>query len=476
MEASCIFFDLETSDKNFVGQIMNYAFLVTDENFGIVDELCGEIRLSCLQLPSPAAILANRIDVCSHQARARDSEREASLKIYHFLERLVSSAAKPLPLVGYNSSRFDVPFLRTTLIRNGLNPYFRSRLIYRDLLHLVRKLSISEPRFPRFLQPGSAGPLSLSLESVTTQLQLLQGCQRHESRADVELTIALAKYLASRLGADISTFDAYEPERFVAMPATPPLVYQLKPNYDQPGRGRYLERPMALLDCGRRSALWIDLDRYQAGEGRQAISWIGYQNGQFVAGSSCPDSYTSVAAAAQAEFHGLTVDTFFPLSSCDIEQDIYRLDIQQVAALERALWHGAELQDRDADSKDLRVLLTRAKLRAAAEQRSALSLSGSASDGFSQRLRQYGLYRYGGRLQLYKTLPAVEDPLAFHPTITQYLAEIRQNQTGGSSEQVTLLDSLLRYYETADVFRLVADVLIPDRSPRKPEPAAPSAP
>ena len=33
----------------------------------------------------------------------------------------------------------NLPFLRTSLIRNGINPYFMGKLIYRDLLFLAKK-------------------------------------------------------------------------------------------------------------------------------------------------------------------------------------------------------------------------------------------------------------------------------------------------------------------------------------------------
>lgn len=47
-----IFYDLETTDREFVGQILNYSFILVDEQLNVVRELNGDIRISRLQLPS----------------------------------------------------------------------------------------------------------------------------------------------------------------------------------------------------------------------------------------------------------------------------------------------------------------------------------------------------------------------------------------------------------------------------------------
>lgn len=38
------------------------------------------------------------------------------------------------------------------------------------------------------------------------------------------------------------------------------------------------------------------------------------------------DSWASLAANAQDEFQGINLSNFFEPTTCDIEQDIYRLD------------------------------------------------------------------------------------------------------------------------------------------------------
>ena len=63
---SYIFYDLETTDLNYCGQILNYAFVEVDEDWKEVSEFCGKVKISRTQLPNPYAILANRVNVLTH--------------------------------------------------------------------------------------------------------------------------------------------------------------------------------------------------------------------------------------------------------------------------------------------------------------------------------------------------------------------------------------------------------------------------
>jgi exonuclease I len=134
-----VYYDLETSDKHAVGQILNYCFILVDDQLSLLDELSGLVRISRLQLPDPGAILANRTDVLAHQKRAHECEAEALGRIRCFIERCAQRASGNVALVGYNSSRFDLGYLRTSFIRNGQDPFFGGKTLARDLLHGVHK-------------------------------------------------------------------------------------------------------------------------------------------------------------------------------------------------------------------------------------------------------------------------------------------------------------------------------------------------
>ncbi|MEX0595201.1 MAG: hypothetical protein WD512_01795, partial [Candidatus Paceibacterota bacterium] len=204
-----IFFDLETSDLNFVGQILNFSFIVIDTKWNITQELNGEIKINRLQLPRARAIAANRINVLEHQKSAKFTESQAMTKIAEFLQEFSNNCGSNLgQLIGFNSANFDLPYVRTSLIRNGLNPYFKVQ--NRDLLLVAQKLWISNEKFratiTQYAEANSL-PANLKLETLCKAHQLLAGKQLHESRDDVLLTIELAKAFSDLYGVDVRNFE-----------------------------------------------------------------------------------------------------------------------------------------------------------------------------------------------------------------------------------------------------------------------------
>lgn len=445
-----IFYDLETSDRNFVGQILNFSFVCVDERYNIIDQLSGNVRISPLQLPSPAAIRANRINVIEHQRTADFSEKEAMRQIAQFIEgRLAES--ENLGFIGYNSSRFDLPFLRTSLMRNGINPYFQRRLIYRDLLHLVRKLSCSNAGFPR--RAGDENKLSLRLETLAHEFELLKGRQAHSAKEDVLLTIALAEVIKKKFGIDVINFDAYEAAAVHTSVRTGSVYNLWIPNYDLTLDRLREDVPHTLLDADHRYALWIDLNRYEqnAGEGmgRKAVSWFSRQTSSFF--SDCvpveDSAAKNLAQKALEELRSLNLKNFFTASSCDIEQDIYRLDFSMIEMLCFAMWHGKKDEVKEKLSKDAKVVLLRHEL-------ANFDFNGSAGEAALNKLREYALYRYGGRLRLSKFEDLGEDrqPLC-HPTFNELMQEIEASTANLDQEDVQLMTALKEFYLTSPLYR-----------------------
>ncbi|MCB0310854.1 MAG: hypothetical protein KDD42_06450, partial [Bdellovibrionales bacterium] len=321
-----IFYDLETTDSCFLGQILNYSFIHVGDDFEIVSECSGEIRVSRLQLPAPRAILTNRVNLVEHQETAQKGEPSALIEISNFIWEAIKQAKGKLPLIGYNSARFDLPFLRTSFIRNGINPYFGGKICYSDLLFAVRKLAAGDPNFPLPRSSDDPNKLSLRLESVTTELGLLSGVQTHSSRDDVILTIDLAKALLERFSLDVRSCQFYEATDFDKSARQGQVVYQLNPQYDLTSGSPFSRTPLTLLDCDHRSALWINLERYASGSGRSSVFWVSKTNGYLFIEPELEPSAEEVdnAQAALKEFARINLKNYFPPSTCDVEQDIYR--------------------------------------------------------------------------------------------------------------------------------------------------------
>ena len=197
-----IFFDLETTSLHRVGQILNFCFVCVDRSWNELARLKGEIKVSRLELPDPLAIVSTGIDIIALNERATYSEREAMMEIQHFFDTW--NIPKKTALSGYNIERFDVPFLRTSMLRSGVFPYAHPQS--NDLLLLVRHLLGTQDElradYQEFLvdqQADSVPRISATLEKVSKYFGLLTNAQAHESEDDVELTIALARLIEAEI-------------------------------------------------------------------------------------------------------------------------------------------------------------------------------------------------------------------------------------------------------------------------------------
>lgn len=454
-----IFYDLETSDKLPIGQIINFAFIHVDSEFNVLDKYCGLIRLSRLQLPSPEAILANRTDVREHQVLANLREREFARQIVEFIESAKQESGGQLALVGFNSNTFDIDYLRTTLIRNGISPYFKNVLL-RDLYHAAQWLSIFAPDFPR--RPSQAMEalgefsLKLTLENLAQRLGLLEGKQLHSSEDDVLLTIELAKVFRKKFDLDICSFSSYQAVPAHKGPRASVYNY-FKPNRDLLSDCKAETCPMTLLDADYRSALWIDLERYRKGSGQESIRWFNQQKSAFLTDNKAADfaQYQELAERALKEFENITLGNFFSETPCDIERHIYRLDFSQIELLHNIIWQGKNLKP---DLVDTKSILARYKL-------ANYEIGSGQDQALKEKLRLYALYRYGGKCLIEKHYKenSWEEGAAprFHETLAQSISKIDQKIASSGAEDLVLMQSLKQFYLESEIMQVAGKELLP---------------
>lgn len=444
-----IFYDLETTTTVTVGQILNYCFTLVDAKFEPIEECAGTVRLSRLELPAAGAILSNRTDILHHQRTSSDTEVVAARRIHDFILAATRSRREQVPLIGYNSARFDLKWIRTVFVRNGLNPYFGGRLVYRDLLQGIRYLSWAEPDFPRPVEEGREegdGPrVTLSLEPITRALGLLSGSQRHEARSDVHLTIALARVCRERFGHDCSAYQGYEALTLHDAGAGGAVFMQVRPEYDPAKQSRAHRSPITFLAADRRGALWIDLESYRGGAGRRSIVYVNTATGQLVCDAEPvrdPD-LEALARTARAEFAGVAPDNFFARSTCDIECDIYRIDMSRIDDLSAAIGEGQRKRALKSPADDTWEVFRRHRL--------ANYIRGSGAPSheatFERSFREYAEYRYGGRMLISRP----DEAARFHPTLAEMIDELRECYRKGTPEDRALLSALHEYYRTSEV-------------------------
>jgi hypothetical protein len=458
-----VFYDLETSDKNPIGQILNYSFISRGLEDPALEELSGVVRLSRLQLPDPGAILANRTDVIEHQARAKDTEPEAMTRISEFLASCIHAANGAISLIGYNSSRFDLNYLRTSLIRNGINPYFSGKIVPRDLLHAVQKAYLVSPDFRQRVlsQRGGEKKLSLSLQTVGHALGLLSGVQAHESREDVLLTMRVADWILKECGVDVATFEGYEGGKLHSTARTGTVYMQEQPEYDLGAASFATKTPVTVLDASGKAALWIDLQRYADQQTPQCIMWRSATKHAFFVSSQAEQDpeLQKLARAALKQFSGINLKNFFAESTCDIEMDIYRLDFDSLDQYIRAIRENNRVLLDSCPNPDARVLWLRRQL--------ANPQASVDSPKTAEVLRKYALHRYGGKLQTARSVDAggEGEEGAYHLTLQDTVRDLMQKREAAvlrsAEDDLKLLDSLERYIRNSDIVRVAGDELVP---------------
>lgn len=453
-----IFFDLETSTTNPIGQILNYSFIATDDDFNIIDECFGDVKISPLELPEPQAILANRINVIEHQNKNPLNEMMSMKKIYDFFLKMIEkNRGEAVTLIGYNSSKFDVPFLRTSMIRNGLSPYFGGKIIYKDLLFLVRKLSCLEKKFKRTSAKDSIdkNKLSLTLETTCQNYNILIGKQLHSSRDDVILTINLTKELLKEYDTDIRKFNGYEisySEHFEYKNTTK-IFTPIFPEYDLTKENIFINKFYLLLDFSNKYSLWIDLDNFnelkESGEGeKKSIRWFNFQASSLFKPKEkieISEKYKELSIEANKKLSDINLENYFSPTVCDIEQDIYRLSLNSLDLLHNFIWDNGNNIKKETKNKELNIVLSRWKL-ANTNWENVENTQGL------KYLKMYADYRYGkGKKLLLNKIASrdSEEKEDFHKSFFDLMSEIEslEKEVNLSKEDAVLLDSLKKFYK-----------------------------
>jgi exodeoxyribonuclease-1 len=186
MDNSYLFYDIETTGLNRAfDQVLEFAAIRTDLNLNEIERHNVAVKLRPDVIPSPRAILTNRI-LATDLARGLP-EYEATQQIHHLMNQPGTIS------LGYNTLGFDDELLRFSFHRNLLPPYthqFKNGCRRMDLFPmavlywLYKKDVISWPEID--------GKPSLKLEHLSAANRLVSG-QSHEAMVDVAATVELAR-------------------------------------------------------------------------------------------------------------------------------------------------------------------------------------------------------------------------------------------------------------------------------------------
>jgi exodeoxyribonuclease-1 len=188
MADTFFFYDTETSGLNRAfDQILEFAAIRTDLQLNELERFKIRIRLRPDVIPSPSAILVNRIR--ADRFMSGPSEYAAIQEIHAQVNRPGTTS------IGYNSIGFDDEFLRFSFYRNLLPPYthqYANHCRRMDLLPITIVYWLY--RSDAMQWPVLNGKASLKLEDIGMLNGLFSG-QSHDAMSDVEAALRLARVL-----------------------------------------------------------------------------------------------------------------------------------------------------------------------------------------------------------------------------------------------------------------------------------------
>ena len=189
-----VFYDTETTgtDTTF-DQILQFAAILTDEDFRELDRFEIRCRLLPHVIPAPGALLATRVTPAMLTDPSLPSHYRAMRQIADKL-----NAWSPAIFIGYNTLSFDEPLLRQAFYQT-LQPVYLTNTNGNkrgDVLRLAQATAV--------LAPNSVTVPLTANGKPTLRLDMLAPANgfahenAHDALADVEATIFVARHIRDR--------------------------------------------------------------------------------------------------------------------------------------------------------------------------------------------------------------------------------------------------------------------------------------
>lgn len=461
-----IFYDLETTEVSPVGQILEAHFIFTDKEYKEITTFGGRIKVGPLHLPSPDAIGVTKIKILDHQEKADfPSEMEFCKRLYDWIESCFQKSkdmgeGEKVYLVSYNNLRFDLRHLRTTFIRNGINPYFNQKLVPKDLLHVVQYGFSTDSMLRRLVLMTCKNlglpKLSLSLSVICNTLNIQMGSvtEFHSAKWDTEVLLELARLLSDRYKVTISDFVNYLTggdrdessyvREFMSVNYDYDLEAAAKNNFTNDDEAVKTKRIVQIAKKNN-SSLWLDLDAAIADQKeekdpqRKNVMYVNAKYGYlpFPRSNIVMSENVPLVAEYAEQFN---VDSFFRSEDKDVEAYIYQLSFQEIGVLGGAL-HQGKVEDLATLSKAAQQVYLRTFLS---------TYEGSLKEEEIWPIfRSYVEYRYGGKMILAAGMneEGELEKITYHETLPVRLEKIQavlDKETNG--EVRDCFEQLMTFY------------------------------
>lgn len=191
-----VFYDLETTGRMpEFDQFVQFAAVETDDQFNEIDCFSLRCRLGRHIVPSPEALLVNRVS----PAMLTDSGLPS---YYEALRRVRAKLLEwsPAVFVGYNSISFDEDFLRQGFYQTLQPPYLTNTKgnARGDILRVARATAIYAPSVLKVPKNDHGDPV-YRLDRLAPANGYASGGQ-HEAMNDVKATLFLASLIRQKAG------------------------------------------------------------------------------------------------------------------------------------------------------------------------------------------------------------------------------------------------------------------------------------
>lgn len=440
-----IFYDLETTSLNPIGQILNYAFIHVDDDLQILSVCKGDVRFSKNQIPEPNALLANKIDPLS-QMNAPESEFDAANKIHRFIENITETSRTPVVLIGQNSSKFDLHFLRNVFVRHGLFPYFGRNLVYSDIIFATRYVLFHNKNLQSKFK-NDKGDYTTALEVVSRDLKILKDKQKHESYDDVLLTLEVARHYKKHYNVDVITKDFYEGKRFEKRGKVVVVSFIID--------GKIQQKDFAFLSSNKTYSLWVNMTDFDQSKGKENITWFSRTNSSMcIMGESTKTFDLSVLE----QYENLTPEDYFTDHPCDLEEHVYKAGISTIKSLSEFVQCKNMFLYESLSDNEKKFFTT------LYERYYMINNDNKKADKI---LKKYCIYRYGGEMTIKNKSKRDTTPERYikHSTLSEIIEKTTSalNDQSLSKSEKKIMQNLLEFIKQSDVIRVCPELLNYDK-------------
>lgn len=189
------FYDFETTGTSpAFDQPLQFAAILTDDDFNEVERVDIRCRLSPHLLPAPWALAVTGVT----PVQLTDPDLPSWFEFSHRISDLIRRWA-PATWTGYNSLAFDEEFLRQTFYQNLHPNLYQTQFDNNDRLDLMKVIYAVRDREPRILEwpLDDLGRGSFKLDRLAPANGFTQHAA-HDALGDVEATIHIATLIRDR--------------------------------------------------------------------------------------------------------------------------------------------------------------------------------------------------------------------------------------------------------------------------------------